>query len=229
VAAHPNDRQAGDHGKPSNSRIVNAQVSDEPFFAVGRRERQHVGSGALLPLTRVDTAGSHSGLLRVDCALILHRLYVFFVLQVGSRYVHILGVTANPDGPWTTQQVRNLIMDKGDRPAQFTDTFDTVLADAGVTVCKIPPRNPRANAYAQRLVRTVRSEVTDRMLIVGEQHSRRTLEYARHYDGRRPHRALDLQPPIRPSPVDLISSADPSSAASSRSTNGPRSSSAHRP
>jgi putative transposase len=79
---------------------------------------------------------------------------------------------------------------------KFTDTFNAVLADAGITVCKIPPRSPRANAYAERFVLTVRGEVTDRMLIFGEQHLRRTLgEYARHYNGRRPHRSLDLQPP----------------------------------
>jgi transposase InsO family protein len=148
-----------------------------------------------------------SDFFHVDCALTLQRLYVFFVLEVGSRYVHILGVTANPDGPWTARQARNLLMDFGeraeqfkvlirDRAGQFTDAFDTVLADAGVTVCKIPPRSPRANAYAERFVLTARTEVTDRMLILGEQHLRRTLgEYARHYNGRRPHRALELQPP----------------------------------
>jgi putative transposase len=93
-------------------------------------------------------------------ALTLQRLYVFFVLEVGSRYVHILGITANPDGPWTAEQARNLLMDLGDRAdrfkvlirdraGQFTDTFDAVLGDAGVTVCKTPPRSPRANAYAE--------------------------------------------------------------------------------
>jgi putative transposase len=143
----------------------------------------------------------------VDCALTLQRLYVFFVIEVGSRYVHILGVTANPDGPWTVQQARNLLMDLGDRAdqftvlirdraRQFTATFDTVLADAGITVCKIPPRSPRANAYAERFVLTARTEVTDRMLILNERHLRRVLgEYARHYNGRRPHRALQLRPP----------------------------------
>jgi putative transposase len=143
----------------------------------------------------------------VDCALTLQRLYVFFVMEVGTRYVHILGVTANPDGPWTAQQARNLLQYLGDRASQFrflirdragqfTAAFDAVLADAGITVCKIPPRSPRANAHAERFVRTVRNEVTDRMLIVGELHLRRTLDqYARHYNGQRPHRALQLQPP----------------------------------
>jgi transposase InsO family protein len=151
----------------------------------------------------------------VDCALTLRRLYVFFAMEVGTRYVHILGVTANPDGSWTTQQIRNLLMDLGervgqfkvlirDRAGQFTTAFDTALADVGVVVCKIPPRSPRANAHAERFVLTARTEVPDRMLIVGERHLRRVLDdYAHHYNGWRPHRALDLQPPRsnRP-PVD---------------------------
>jgi putative transposase len=92
-----------------------------------------------------------------------------------------------------------------DRAGQFTAAFDAVLADAGVTVCKIPPRSPRANAYAERFVLTARSEVTDRMLIFGQRHLRRTLdEYARHYNGHRLHRAPQLQPPRSDRPaVDL--------------------------
>jgi putative transposase len=96
------------------------------------------------------------------------------VLEVGDRYLHVLGVTGHPDGPWTTQQAPNLLMDLGERAArfrflvrdragQFTASFDAVLADAG-----IPPRCPRANCFAERFVLTVRTEVTDRMLIFGE-------------------------------------------------------------
>ena len=91
----------------------------------------------------------------VDCAVTLQRLYCFFVIEVGSRYVHILGVTANPDGPWTTQQIRSLLMDLGDRAAdfrflvrdragQFTGSFDALLASAGIEAVTIPPRSPRA-------------------------------------------------------------------------------------
>jgi transposase InsO family protein len=143
----------------------------------------------------------------VDCAVTLQRLYCLFVIEVGSRYVHILGVTAHPDGPWTTQQIRNLLMDLGDRAAdfrflvrdragQFTASFDAVLASAGIEAVKIPPPSPRANAYAERFVLTARTKVTDRMLIFGERHLRRVLaEYARHYNGRRPHRSRHLHPP----------------------------------
>jgi len=142
----------------------------------------------------------------VDCVT-LRRLYCFFVIEVGSRYVHILGVTAHPDGPWTTQQVRNLLMDLGDhaadfqflirdRAGQFTTSFDAVLTAAGIEAVKIPPRSPRANAYAERFVLTARTEITDRMLIFGERHLRSVLaEYEAHYNGRRPHRSRQLRPP----------------------------------
>ena len=88
-------------------------------------------------------------------------MYVFFVIEVGTRYVHVLDVTAHPDGAWTLQQARNLLIDLGERAAryqflirdragQFTDAFDAVFASTGIDVVKIPPRSPRANAYAER-------------------------------------------------------------------------------
>jgi putative transposase len=153
----------------------------------------------------------------VDCALTLQRLYCLFVMEVSSRYVHVLGVTANPDGLWTTRQIRNLLMDLGDRAAdfrflvrdragQFIAAFDAVLADAGIEAVKIPPRSPRANAYAERFVLTIRTEVTDRMLIFGQRHLRTVLaKYAAHYNGRRPHRSLHLGPPRPDHPVADLS------------------------
>ncbi len=141
----------------------------------------------------------------------------YLTMEVGSRYVHILGVTANPDGPWTTQQIRNLLMDLGDRAAdfrfpgrdragQFTESFDAVLASSGIEAVKIPPRNPRANAYAERFVLTARTEVTDRILIFGERHLRLALAaYAAHYNGRRPHRSRQLRPPRPDRPVADLS------------------------
>src|ERR671917_2443 len=119
----------------------------------------------------------------------------------------------NPEGRWTTQQIRNLVMDLGDRvtwfrflvrdhAGQFTTSFDAVLADTGISVVQIPPRCPRANCFAERFVRTLRAELTDRMLIFNQRHLRAVLEdYVRHYNGRRPHRACDLHPPRPTHPV----------------------------
>jgi putative transposase len=149
----------------------------------------------------------------VDCAVTLKRIYVLFVLEVGSRSVHLSGATTNPDGQWTTQQVRNLVMDLGDRitefrffvrdrAGQFTASFDAVLTDVGIRTARIPPRCPRANCFAERFVRTVRTELTDHVLIFSQRHLRAVLtEYVRHYNGRRPHRACELRPPRPTYPV----------------------------
>ncbi|ONI87993.1 transposase [Saccharothrix sp. ALI-22-I] len=149
----------------------------------------------------------------VDCAVTLKRVYVFFVMEVATRYVHILGITTNPDGTWAAQQARNLLMDLGDRAdgfrflvrdraSQFTASFDAVFSGTGMRVVKIPPGCPRANAYAERFVGTVRREVTDRLLIINERHLRVVLDrYAAHYNHRRPHRALQLAPPRPDRPI----------------------------
>ena len=91
----------------------------------------------------------------------LRRIYVLFIVELESRYVRILGVTANPGGAWTAQQARNLLLDLGeraeafrylvrDRAGQFTAAFDTILADAGVDVVKIPLRSPCAALVSTR-------------------------------------------------------------------------------
>ena len=127
-------------------------------------------------------------------------------------------MTANPDGPWTAQQIRSLLMDLGDHAGDFrflvasgravAEASDAVLAGAGIEAVKIPPRSPRANAYAERFVLTARTEVTDRMLIFGQRHLRTILaQYEAHYNGRRPHRSRQLRPPSPDHPVADLSQA----------------------
>jgi hypothetical protein len=142
----------------------------------------------------------------VDCAVTLKRIYVFFALEVGDRYVHILGTTSHPTGDWTTQQVRNLLMDLDhrtatfrflvrDRAGQFTTAFDAVLAGAGTDTVKIPPRCPRANCVAERFVLTVRTELTDRIP-----------DLRRTTPADRPHR---LQRPLQPEAAPSSTSTCP--------------------
>jgi putative transposase len=137
------------------------------------------------------------------------RLYVLFVVELASRRVHILGVTANPTGGWVVQQARNLLMDLADhlgqfrflvrdRDARFTDSFDAVFGSQGIRILRTPVRAPWANAVAERWVGTVRRELLDRMLIVGRRQLETVLSvYVAHYNEHRPHRALGQASPLR--------------------------------
>jgi putative transposase len=155
-----------------------------------------------------------NGVLAVDFftvdTVLLQRLYVLFVIEVASRRVHMLGVTPHPVEAWVTQEARNLLMvleDRvsrfrfllRDRDTKFTTAFDAVFTAEGIRVLRTPVRAPRANAYAERWVGTVRREVLDRMLIVGCRQLRWVLaDYVDHYNGHRPHRALEQAPPLGP-------------------------------
>ncbi|MET7541725.1 integrase core domain-containing protein [Streptomyces sp. NPDC005507] len=157
--------------------------------------------------------------LHVD-TINLKRIYALVTLEHGSRRAHLLGVTANPTGPWTTQAARNFLMDTDmntenrkfllrDRGGQYTDTFDAVFADVGLRVLKSPPQAPKANAHCERFIGTLRRELLDRTLILNERHLHRTLTtYLEHYNGHRPHRALNQLCPSQaevgpPRPIDL--------------------------
>jgi transposase InsO family protein len=142
-----------------------------------------------------------------DCAVTLQRLYCLLVIEVGTRNVQILGITANPDGPRAVQQIRSLLTGLGDRAAgfrflirdragQFTASFDAVLAHAGIEVAKIPPRSPRANAICERLIGTLRRELLDRVLILSRAHLHAVLaEYQEHYNTAQPHQGIDQRVP----------------------------------
>jgi transposase InsO family protein len=139
--------------------------------------------------------------------VLLRTLYVLFFIEVGSRKLHITSSTRHPTGRFVTQQARNLSMGGQletvaflirDRDAKYTGAFDEVFISEGARVIKTPGRAPRANAFAERFVRTVRHEVLDLTLVLGERHLDRILRrYAEHYNTRRPHRGLDLRTPDR--------------------------------
>jgi putative transposase len=143
----------------------------------------------------------------------LTRLYVFFIIEVDRRRVHLAGVTAHPTGGWVTQAARNLLMDLDQRADRFRflirdrDAFDTVLAAAGIKVVQIPPRAPKANAFAERWVRTVRTECLDWLLIWNRRHLDKVLTvYVQHYNTGRPHRGINLGVPAaqgEPTPANV--------------------------
>jgi putative transposase len=138
----------------------------------------------------------------------LQRLYVLFFIELGTRRVHVVGCTSNPNTHWVTQQARQFAWTLPERPEparflirdrdqKFTSEFDTVFRGAGVQVVLTPRQTPTANAVAERFVRTIRSECLDLLLIVNSQHLRTVLAgFAHHYNHHRPHRSLGLVPPI---------------------------------
>jgi len=141
--------------------------------------------------------------------VLLRRLHALIVIEHGTRWVHLAGITAHPDGAWTTQAARNFLMDPGaraasvkflirDRAGQFTDSFDGVFTAVGIRILASPPQAPRANAICERIIGTLRRELFDQMLIVNEHHLGQVLtEYLIHYNTARPHRTLGQLPPAQ--------------------------------
>jgi len=138
----------------------------------------------------------------------LRRFYVLFVIEIDRRRVHLLGVTANPIGPWVTQVARSFASDLEDaghhfrflirdRDTKFTTSFDAVLASIGIETIRTPVASPRANAFAVRFVRTIRQDCLDHLLVVSQRHLEAVLdEYVCHYNEARPHRGLGLDQPL---------------------------------
>jgi len=149
------------------------------------------------------------GILALDFftaeSVLLRTIYVLFAIHLSSRRVHVLGVTRNPDSAWVTQQARNLAMGERfdgirlvirDRDAKYTGPFDEVFRSEGIRTIRTPILAPRANAFAERWVRTVRAECLDWMLIFGRRRLEHVLRaYVAHYNRARPHRGLELRTP----------------------------------
>jgi putative transposase len=138
----------------------------------------------------------------------LQMLYVLFFIELGTRRVHLAGVTANPDGGWVAQQARQMLWILGeegadkrflihDNDSKFTAPFDTVFQSAGLHVIPTPFQAPNANSSAERWVRSVREECLGHLLLLNQAHLRRVLKtFIEYYNTARPHQGPGQQPPI---------------------------------
>ncbi|MDF2261569.1 integrase core domain-containing protein [Streptantibioticus ferralitis] len=174
---------------------------------LGRAPRRHPARREWAAFLKAQT----SGLLATDFfhldTITLQRLYALFVME-RTRTVHVLAVTAHPTAAWATQQARQLIWQLGDhaadfthlirdRDAKFTAAFDAVFTSEDISAAKIPPRSPNCNPHAERFIRSVREECTNRLPIFDCGHAEKILhDYARHFNGHRPHRALNQLAPM---------------------------------
>ena len=146
--------------------------------------------------------------------IFLRTIYVLMFIELGTRRVHLAGITSHPDGQWVAQQARQLVWQFEeteisflclirDNDSKYTEAFDTVFESQQTHIVPTPIRAPNANSYSERWIRSVREECLDHILIINEIHLRRVLnEYLKYYNSRRPHQGLSQQSPIpRPEPV----------------------------
>jgi putative transposase len=129
--------------------------------------------------------------------LVTYSILVFIHLE--TRHVHIAGVTAHPNEAWMMQMARNLTMEEWgilkpgqylihDRDTKFCAAFKQMLDDAGVKRVPLPPRSPWLNAFAERWIQSVKTEVLSRMILIGERSLCHVLsEYVEHHHAERPH------------------------------------------
>jgi len=191
---------------------VGIGLAPSSVWAILRRHGIDPSSGRTGPTWAEFLKSQASSMLACDFftvdTVLLRRLYVLFFIELDTRRVYVSGITANPTGAWVTQQARNLAMVLAerarrvrflvrDRDAKFTASFDEVFRSERIRIIRTPVRAPRANAFAERFVGTIRRECLDRMLI----RTRRQLElvlaeYVDHYNTHRPHRSLDQTAPL---------------------------------
>ena len=170
------------------------------------------------PTWREFLAGQAHAIIACDFLVVetvlLKRLHVLVFIEHGTRRLHLAGVTAHPTGAWAVQQARNLAMDLDDRLGAlrflvhdrdplFTTAFGEVFKAEGLRIVTTLPRTPRMNAICERVIGTLRRELLDRTLILGERHLDLVLrEYLTHYNGHRPHQSRRQRPPdIETQPV----------------------------
>ena len=177
----------------------------------GRGQIRHEQAAHARPPARQFLHAQAAGILAVDFlhvdTVLRKRLYVLVFIEHGTRRMHLGGVTANPTGEWTVQQARNLALGLDerfadikflirDRGSNFTRAFDAVFQATGARIVRTAVQAPRMNAICERLVGTLRRELLDRMLILGEGHLRAVLaEYQAHYNTARPHQGIAQRVP----------------------------------
>ncbi len=200
------------HGELPRSGVILARSS---VWAIPRRHNIDPSTMRTGPTWNEFLRTQASTMLACDFfsvdTLLVRRIYVLFFIELETRRVYVTGVTTHPTCSWVVQQPRNLTMaleDRvhpvrflvRDRDAKLTSSFDEVFKAECVRIIRTPVRAPRANAFAERSVGTVRRECLDRTLIFGRRHLERVLaENVAHYNGHRPHRALGQRAPLLPS------------------------------